>query len=377
MTAPRSRRMVSGLYVGLMSGTSLDGVDAALIETDGHSYAKPLDFVTIPYTQAVRDQIRSVFGRSDRTAPDVKAAEQVLTQEHSVAVGMLLSKAGRKAKTIDLIGFHGQTIFHAPRNGVTVQIGDGAMLAREAGIDVVADMRANDVKQGGEGAPLAPLYHRARVNTAQVEKPVVILNIGGVGNVTWIGEGDGDILAFDTGPGNALMDDWVQKHTGARYDEDGKLAQAGTPAQALIDSWMAHDYFTRRPPKSLDRNQWDIAEMGQLPQDINALSVEDGAATLLEFTAQGILRAVDCMPQMPAHWYVCGGGRHNKALMHRLTMTLPGKVDGVEALGWNGDATEAECFAYLAVRSHLGLPLSLPTTTGVKKPTTGGVRFAA
>src|SRR5690606_16536250 len=185
----------------------------------------------------------------DRTAPDVKAAEHILTREHAMAVDMLLNKAGRKAADIDLIGFHGQTIFHAPRDGITVQIGDGAMLARETGIDVIADMRANDVKQGGEGAPLAPLYHCARVNTGSVEKPAAILNIGGVGNVTWIGEGEGNILAFDTGPGNALMDDWVQKHTGARYDEDGKLAQAGTPVADFIDAWMKHNYFQRVPPK--------------------------------------------------------------------------------------------------------------------------------
>ncbi len=363
--------------IGLMSGTSLDGVDAALIETDGQDYAHPLDFVTIPYDETIRAQARAVFGRTDRAAPDVRAAEEVLTRAHAAAVYALLEQAGRKAADIDLIGFHGQTIFHAPREGITVQIGDGKLLAAETGIDVIADMRANDVKQGGEGAPLAPLYHRARVHTAHVPKPAVILNIGGVGNVTWIGARDDDILAFDTGPGNALMDDWAQTHTGARYDKDGALAAAGTPVQPFIDAWMAHPYFGRTPPKSLDRNEWDIADLGRLPDGMRALRVEDGAATLLEFTAQSILHAVKAMPVVPRAWYVCGGGRHNKALMQRLAAILPGQVDGVDAIGWNGDATEAECFAYLAVRSALGLPLSLPTTTGVKVPTTGGVRFAA
>lgn len=363
--------------LGLMSGTSLDGIDAALIETDGQSYAKPLDFVTIPYDNATREQIRACFGMTDRNSPDVRAAEERLTRAHARAVEVLLEQAGRTAKDVDLIGFHGQTIFHAPRQGITVQIGNGKLLAEETGIDVIADMRANDVKQGGEGAPLAPLYHRARVNTAKVEKPVAILNIGGVGNVTWIGAGDNDILAFDTGPGNALMDDWAQTHTGARYDQDGKLARAGKPVLHFIDKWMAHPYFTRVPPKSLDRGQWDIADLGQLPQDMKALSVEDGAATLLEFTAQSVLRSVQSMPQAPKYWYVCGGGRHNTALMQRLGDILPGIVDGVDAIGWNGDATEAECFGYLAVRSLLKLPLSLPSTTGVKAPTTGGVRFAA
>ncbi len=363
--------------IGLMSGTSLDGIDAALIETDGRDHAKPLDFVTIPYTQEVREQVRAVFGRTDRTAPDVKAAENILTREHAIAVGMLLDKAKRKAKDIDLIGFHGQTIYHAPREGITVQIGDGKLLAAETGIDVVADMRANDVKQGGEGAPLAPLYHQARVRTGNSARPAVILNIGGVGNVTWIGEGKNDILAFDTGPGNALMDDWAQRHTGARYDEDGKLAASGVVIETFLDVWMAHEYFKRQPPKSLDRNQWDIADLGRLVGDLKQIRVEDGAATLLEFTAQSIKRAVDFMPQEPKHWYVCGGGRHNKALMKRLADILPGRVEGVDAIGWNGDATEAECFAYLGVRSALHLPLSLPSTTGVKEPTTGGVRFSA
>lgn len=363
--------------IGLMSGTSLDGVDAALIETDGLDYARPLDFVTIPYGEDIRAQARAIFGRADRTAPDVKAVEDALTRDHAVAVGMLLDQAGCKSGDIDMIGFHGQTIFHAPRDGVTVQIGNGKLLATETGIDVIADMRANDVRQGGEGAPLAPLYHRARVNTANVEKPAVILNIGGVGNVTWIGPGEDDILAFDTGPGNALMDDWTQKHTGARYDKDGALAAAGKPVQVFLDQWMAHDYFKRVPPKSLDRNEWDITDLGKLPDGMQALCAEDGAATLLEFTAQSIMQSVKSMPQPPAHWYVCGGGRHNTALMKRLSALLPGSVQGVEALGWNGDATEAECFAYLAVRSALGLPLSLPTTTGVKEPTTGGVKFTA
>ena len=363
--------------IGLMSGTSLDGVDAALIETDGRNYAHPLDFITIPYDENIRTQARAVFGRTDRAAPDVRAAEEVLTRAHAAAVHALLEQAGRKADDIDLIGFHGQTIFHAPRDGITVQIGNGKLLADETGIDVIADMRANDVKQGGEGAPLAPLYHRARVNTAKVEKPVVVLNIGGVGNVTWIGPGDDDILAFDTGPGNALLDDWAQKHIGARYDQDGALAEAGVPVPQFIDQWMAHPYFKRTPPKSLDRNEWDIADLGQLPDGMQALRAEDGAATLLEFTAQSVLHAVKAMPIAPRAWYVCGGGRHNTALMRRLAEILPGHVDGVDALGWNGDATEAECFGYLAVRSLLKLPLSLPTTTGVKEPVTGGVKFAA
>ncbi|PZO87514.1 MAG: anhydro-N-acetylmuramic acid kinase, partial [Micavibrio aeruginosavorus] len=240
-------------------------------------------------------------------------------------------------------------------------------------IDVVDDFRSADVKAGGEGAPLAPVYHAARIRSAGMKLPVVVLNIGGVANVTWIGEGADDIIAFDTGPGNALMDDWVKTRTGALYDKDGAMAAAGTPVQALLDQWYGHEYFTRRPPKSLDRDQWDIAALGPMTQGMDAISNEDGAATLLRFSGDMIVRAAEHMPVHPNTWYACGGGRHNAALMGYLNERLGGAVLSVDDLGWNGDATEAECFAYLAVRNILGLPLSFPGTTGVKQPQGGGV----
>jgi anhydro-N-acetylmuramic acid kinase len=361
--------------IGLMSGTSLDGVDAALIETDGRGFTRLLEFVTVPYDDAIRAQAKACFGQRDRNTPAVKDAEKALTLKHADVVKQLLAKARRKAEDIDLIGFHGQTIFHAPKEGITIQIGDGALLAKETGITVIADMRSADVKAGGEGAPLAPVYHQARVKTEKLELPAVILNIGGVGNVTWIGQGEEAILAFDTGPGNALMDDWAQTRTGKRYDEDGKLAKAGKPITQFLQTWMDHAYFKRTPPKSLDRNQWDIADLGELPQGMKEVSTEDGAATLLAFTGDTIIASQEFMPVQPKAWYVCGGGRHNKALMEYLQQRLHGKVESVDALGWNGDATEAECFAFLGVRSLLGLPLSFPTTTGVPQPQTGGVKF--
>ena len=353
--------------IGLMSGTSLDGVDCALIETDGADFVAPKGFITIPYGEADRTVIRAAFGAKDRSQEVVRKAEAVVTDRHIAAVKALLEKTGAKP---NLIGFHGQTIFHAPKDGVTIQIGDGARMARELGIDVVDDFRSADVKAGGEGAPLAPLYHAARIKTGSVELPAVILNIGGVANVTYI---DGNtILAFDTGPGNALMDDWVQKRTGARFDEDGTLALAGQPREEFLDAWFAHDYFKRKPPKSLDRDQWDIAALGRVAEGMQDISTEDGAATLLCFTAESIIRATDHMPQRPKAWYACGGGRHNKTLMAYLNSRLHGAVKSVDDLGWDGDATEAECFAYLGVRSVLELPISLPTTTNAPEPMTGG-----
>lgn len=366
--------------IGLMSGTSLDAVDAALIETDGHGFVRPLDFISIPYDEQTRAEIRACYGIKDRSDEKVKKAETIVAMEHAKAVKALLQKTGRDAASIDLIGFHGQTIYHAPRDGVTHQIGDAQFLASETGIDVVADFRSADVNAGGEGAPLAPLYHWARIHSAKQDFPVVVLNIGGVSNATWLGAGADDIMAFDCGPGNALMDDWAQRHTGQRYDEDGKLAASGSARDDFVQEWLSHEYFARPAPKSMDRDQWDIAGLGQLSSELNNISSADGAATFLKFTVEAIVKGVELMPTLPKHWYACGGGRHNKALMKALSARLNdcgyGKLHSVDDLGWNGDATEAECFAYLGVRSRLGEFISLPTTTNVPQKMTGGVLFS-
>lgn len=367
--------------IGLMSGTSLDAVDAGLIETDGRGFVRPLGFVSLPYEEGTRAQIRACYGIKDRADPRVQKAETIVAMEHAKAVKALLQKMRRDAGSIDLIGFHGQTIYHAPKDGVTHQIGDADLLAAETGIHVVADFRSADVKAGGEGAPLAPIYHCARVRSAMIDRPVVVLNIGGVSNATWIGAGDDDVLAFDCGPGNALMDDWAQRHTGQRYDVDGALGAKGRAQDDLVNAWFEHEYFKRVPPKSMDRDQWDIAGLGELTSKLQSVSSEDGAATFLKFTAEAIVRSVEFMPEVPKHWYACGGGRHNKALMTYLGKRLSeegfGKLHSVDDLGWDGDATEAECFAYLGVRSVLGLPISFPTTTNAPTPMTGGVLHKA
>jgi len=348
--------------IGLMSGTSLDGIDVALIETDGYGVVTPVSFLSVPYEDGLREQLRACFGKVDREDADVVAAERAMTLAHAEAVKQL-------GETADVIGFHGQTIYHAPDDGVTIQIGDGALLAAETGMDVVCDMRSADVAAGGEGAPLLPLYHQALVKSQGLELPVAVLNIGGVANVTWIDEDD--ILAFDTGPGNALMDDWVQKNTGQRFDEDGRLAAVGTVRDDILAGWMSHSYLAQKPPKSMDRDEWDIADLGEVAAGMNGVSVEDGAATLLKFTAESILKSVEFMKHSPTVWYACGGGRHNVALMEYLAQHID--VRNVDDLGWNGDATEAEGFAYLAVRSVLGKVLSVPGTTGVAEALTGGV----
>ena len=347
--------------IGLMSGTSLDGIDVAMVETDGRDRVIPGAALTFPYPRHFRERLRSVLGG----VGPVARVEEELTRLHAEAVENFLRQHPENAA--ELVGFHGHTILHHPAERRTWQIGDAALLADRLGLDVVADFRSADVAAGGEGAPLVPLFHAALV--ARLPKPIVVLNIGGVANVTWIG-GAAQLLAFDTGPGNALIDDWVRRHTGAAADLDGALAGAGRVSVPHVEQFLANPFFGRVPPKSLDRDDFREA----LP---TGLSLEDGAATLTEMTAAAVAAGTRHFPATAEQWLVTGGGRHNPALMEVLGRRLKVPVKPVEAVGWQGDALEAQAFAYLAVRSVLGLPLSLPSTTGVPRPTCGGRLFKA
>jgi anhydro-N-acetylmuramic acid kinase len=292
-------------------------------------------------------------------------AEALVTLRHAEAVEAFLSAAGIPAYAVDLVGFHGQTVFHDPALALTVQLGDGRALAHRLSIPVVWDFRADDVAAGGQGAPLAPVFHRALVEAAALRGPVAFLNLGGVANVTYVGA-DGELIAFDTGPGNALLDDWAFARRGEPFDRDGNLAASGTSSEVLLERLLDHPYFALPPPKSLDRHAFSHAA----PAD---LSDADGAATLLQFSARSVARARKHLPDQPREWYVCGGGRHNVELMRALTQALQGApVRPLEALGFDGDATEAQAFAYLAVRATDRKPLTFPTTTGVAAPLTGG-----
>lgn len=357
------------LALGLMSGTSLDGIDAALLRTDGEGVVVPGAALTMPYRGELRERLRALV---DDASPDeraVAAVADVLTRAHADAVAALLARAGRTAEDIAVIGFHGHTIAHRPAEGWSRQIGDGAWLAAETGIDVVDDFRARDLATGGQGAPLVPLYHAARC--VGLPRPLAVLNIGGVANVTYVGDGPGDaLLAFDTGPGNALIDDWVRKHTGAAMDEDGALAARGAVSGPVLERLLDAAYFRLTPPKSLDRGDFDAAPFA-------TLSPEDGAATLAAFTAAAAARAARHFPAPARRWLVCGGGRRNPAIMAALQRELAVPVAPVEAVGWNGDALEAEAFAYLAVRALARLPLTVPGTTGCRRPVTGGALHPA
>ena len=343
------------LTIGLMSGTSMDGVDAALLETDGENAIRSLGFVSLPYYETERATIRAALGAGD--GKKVRAAGTVVTDAHIRAVFRLLEKTGSQG--ITAIGFHGHTLDHRPQDRFTCQVGDAGRLARDTGIPVIADFRSADVAAGGQGAPLAPVYHRARL--AGQGRPIAVLNIGGVANVTWIGR-DGAMLAFDTGPGNALLDDWCRRHTGEPMDRDGRLAARGRVDESVLEQLLDHPYFAAPPPKSLDRQSFSSAP-------VEVLSPADGAATLAAFTAAAVARAP--LPEPPRRWIVSGGGRRNPVLM----AALPGAAEPAEALGWDGDALEAEAFAYLAARKLSNLPASFPGTTGCPAPMTAGRLF--
>ena len=342
-----------------MSGTSLDGVDAAWVQTDGETIADWGQAATVLYEDSLRADLRQILDIAPTLAADdpfLREVTERLTREHALAVAVL----GRAA---DVIGFHGQTILHAPEEHRTWQIGDAALLSHITRLPVVHDFRSADVAAGGQGAPLVPLFHAALAR--DMEKPLLIVNIGGVANATWLGP-DGEIIACDTGPGNGPLDDLAQKYLGQPYDKDGALAASGQVDHARLKALLAHPFFALPPPKSLDR----LSFSSLIEQAIAGLAPPEAAATLAAFICAAIAQTP--WPAPPKQVLITGGGRHNATLTAGLAARFAVPVQPVEAVGWNGDALEAQCFAFLAVRSLRGLPLSLPSTTGVKVPQTGG-----
>lgn len=349
--------------IGLMSGTSLDGIDAALVLTDGHQVIERGPWLSEAYDESFHGHMSMIAQR----VGDIAKIEHDFTLRNAELVKRLLSEAGMKAKDVSVIGFHGQTIDHRPALGITWQIGNGALLAAETGINVIADFRRRDVAEGGQGAPLVPLYHAALAR--ELPKPMVVLNIGGMANVTWIDDEANSpwLLAFDTGPGNALMNAMAERALGTAYDKDGALAALGTPNELAIQGYLYDTYFAAPPPKSLDRFDFGLEPVLHLAQ-------ADAMATLLEFTAQSIAKSKSFFPNPPRKWLVSGGGVHNPVLMKRLEELL-GDVHSAELAGWQADALEAQAFAFLAVRSLAGLPLTLPQLTGARRPVSGGAFY--
>jgi anhydro-N-acetylmuramic acid kinase len=350
--------------IGAISGTSMDGIDVAVISSDGEAAVEPGPGATFSYPPDVHDALRRIIGDPQAARGALKDIERAVTDSHVAAIQAFMTEYGLDEASVALIGLHGQTILHLPRERFTRQLMDGARAARALGIDIVNDFRSADIAAGGQGAPLVPLYHAA-ISTA-APRPLTVLNWGGVGNVTYLGATD-EIVAFDTGPANALLDDFLMRRRGLSHDADGALAAAGRVDAAILAALMRDPYFSKPPPKSLDRNHFHEAA-----RSVDALSDADGAATLAAFTVEATAAAARFFSSPPRRWLVTGGGRRNRTLMEALGRRLAAPVEPIEAIAHDGDALEAQCFAYLAIRSRRGLPLSLPTTTGVARPTTGG-----
>lgn len=363
--------------IGLMSGTSMDGIDVAMLRTDGENRIEFGPAAFIAYSSAFRRRIedgletaKRIVRREERPG-DLAELEQAITQHHAEAVRSLIDAAPEGWRDAQLIGFHGQTVLHRPQARVTVQLGDGERLAKATGIPVVHDMRANDMKEGGQGAPLVPAYHAALARSlpkphAQVS-PVVFVNIGGISNLTYVG--DGDPIAFDTGPGNALIDQWVMREGGVPFDADGAIASEGGIVRAVVERYLKNPFFEKAGPKSLDRNDFTLAAA-------EGLELADGARTLAAVSAEAILKSVEHLPLQPKLWIVSGGGRKNPHIIADLkkgAARADAHVLMAEDVDLRGDFIEAEAWAYLAVRSLKGLPLTYPTTTGCRRPISGGV----
>lgn len=350
--------------LGLMSGTSMDGVDVALIETDGETIRGfgPSGF--LGYAPGERELLRGALGLWPE-APGLEPVEALVRGVHARALGLV--------DGAEVVGFHGQTLAHDPKGRGTHQIGRGDLLARELGLPVVWDFRAADVASGGEGAPLVPFFHFACARYVGARAPLAFLNLGGVGNVTYVDprkaapEAEGALLAFDTGPGNALIDDFLKARRGLAFDEGGALAASGQVDGAVLEDLGRHDYISRKPPKSLDRNDFHM-----YLDRVAHLSTEDGAATLAAVTAACVAEAARHFPEPVERWLVCGGGRRNATLMAMLEARSNAPVDAVEAVGLDGDMLEAQAFGYLAARVLRGLPTSGPATTGARLPVSGG-----
>jgi anhydro-N-acetylmuramic acid kinase len=360
--------------IGLMSGTSMDGVDVAMIRTDGENVVERGPSMSLPYEPAFRRKLqgaletaKAIVSREERPG-DLRDVERELTLRHAAAVKAFLAKFALDPAEIDRIGFHGQTVLHRPRQALTVQIGDGALLARETGIPVVYDMRANDMVHGGQGAPLAPAYHAALA--AGIEeysgRATMFVNIGGISNLTFVGTG-GDIIAYDSGPGNTLIDQWVEEEAGLPFDQGGAIASEGVMVRTLIDGYLNQPFFTSQERISLDRNDFRPPAPGDI-------GLHDGARSLARLTAEAIGLSLRHLPERPVLAIVCGGGRLNGVIMQDLADVLaPMVVEPAERFDFSGDGMEAEAWAYLAVRSAKGLPLSFPGTTGLVEPVSGGV----
>jgi len=359
--------------IGLMSGTSMDGVDVALIETDGeaiHSLGPAAGFA---YTALERQLLseamewaRGIVHRADRSGV-LSIAECMLTAKHAESVKTFAADNGIELSGVDVVGFHGQTVLHRPERRLTVQLGDGAALSKALGVPVVYDFRAADMEKGGQGAPLVPIFHRALALHEKLELPAAFVNIGGIANVTYVPDGPPEgLIAFDAGAGNCMLDDWAMKHIGEPVDRDSRLALAGTVNRKALEALLSQPFFSAPPPKSLDRSAFALDALAHL-------SAPDGAATLTAFTVAGIAASARHFPARPKTWIISGGGTHNPHMMEGLRRVLGPDMMTAEMAGFSSDFMEAQAFAYLAARRLRDLHATFPGTTGAPQAAVGGV----
>lgn len=361
--------------VGLMTGTVLDGnIDVALIRTDGVEVAEFGPYKLVAYDDAINVMLTQALQEArgwnfNGEEPEIfQKAERALTEAQSEAVLHVVKEAGLTMAQIKAVGFHGQTVLHRPPQnglpGTTRQLGDGPLMAGIVGSDVVYDLRGADMVAGGQGAPLSPIYHAALMDRLGADQETAVLNLGGVANLSWR-DTSGRVVGFDTGPANAPINDFVCVRGAGAMDRDGKIALSGSVDEALLRQQLQHPYFDQPFPKSLDRFDFGM-------RWVEGLCTEDGVATLTAFSAATVGRGLDQLPIRPTRVVVCGGGRRNPAMMQALTRWAGVEAVSADDVGWRGDAIEAECFAYLAIRSLRGMPISFPGTTGVATPTNGG-----
>lgn len=350
------------LAIGAISGTSMDAIDLALVLSDGEHFVEPMAGRSYPYPAALKAKLLELLKH-----PEIAETEPLTEIENAVtdAFGHAIRQFQREFRIsrVDFIGLHGQTIWHRPERRFTRQLGDGARLAKFLRMPVINRFRHADVAVGGQGAPLVPLYHAALAS--KLEQPLIVLNLGGVANITYL---DGPvIIACDTGPASALIDDRMRLFFNKPFDKDGTMARLGHVDAAVLAALMDNPFFALPPPKSLDRQ--DFHERARI---VDQLAPANAIATLTAFTVEATAAIQRHLPKRPRRWLVTGGGRYNRTLMEGFAERLGVPVEAVETVGWKGDSLEAECFAYLAIRSYKGLPLSLPTTTGVPAPMPGG-----
>ena len=366
--------------IGLNSGAALDGVSAALLRTNGEDVIEVGSSRFFPYDRdmkiALRRAEKAALEHRDGAA-DIGKASKDVTDFHVVAVDEFLNAAGLKRTAIDIVGFHGHTIFHRPKRtpesaGRTWQIGDGRVLAEETKIDVVNGFRDADISAGGEGGPIASIYFAALAKSLEPDGAVGVIDLGRISSVTYVPKTDSplDILAFDAGPGAALIDEWVALKTGEPMDFDGELARSGKVHSDILRMMLLNPYVRRKPPKALEKSDFKI-------EAVLNLSVADGAATLTALTAACIRASLPHLPAAPNDWIIVGGARRNLALTDAIGMALDADIHTAESLGWRGDDLDAQAVAYLAVRSLRKLPLTYPRTTRTPRPTLGGTYHRA